>query len=312
MNTFLNGLKNELLLAGFSKKETDEIITDYQDMIDQAVRQGLKESEIESTFGSMKQIVLEIKTDQKPKDANDIGKEVQTFHVEDIDNIDIDLVNEDIRMATHEETYIKLSYDGVYDSNHVLIETQQKTLTIKNKKKYQGFKKNKQQKLSFYLYIPSKMRLNQVAVGSINGEIAVLDIQSNQLKAYSVNGLTKLSHNETIQIKYDGVNGKTWIQNNFTDHINAKTVSGKLDIEDNDINDTLSITNISAPISINNSMPLNLKINTVSGHIDAKECYPETLSVNSVSGHVNIKNQDKTKNINIESKRSISGKINIM
>ena len=312
MNTFLNALKNELLLAGFSKKETDEIVADYHDMIDQALRQGLKESEIESTFGSVKHIVSEIKIDQKPKDAHDIGKEVQTFDVEDIDNIDIDLVNEDIRIATHEESYMKLSYDGVYDSNHVLIEVQQKTLTIKNKKKYQGFKKNKQQTLSFYLYVPLKMRFNQVAVGSINGEITVIQTQSNQLKAYSVNGLTKIAHNESLQIKYDGVNGKTWIQHNFTDHINAKTVSGKIELEDNDINETLNITNISAPIIIKNSMPQSLKINTVSGHIDATECYPETLSVNTISGHVNIKNQDKTKIINIESKRSISGKINIL
>jgi len=43
MNTFLNALKNELLVSGFSSKEVEEILKDYEEMISQAMRQGLSE-----------------------------------------------------------------------------------------------------------------------------------------------------------------------------------------------------------------------------------------------------------------------------
>lgn len=308
MNTFLNALKNELLRSGFSSKEVEEILKDYEEMISQAMRQGLSELSIEDTFGTVKQIVGEIKSDHHPKQLEDIGEEVQSYNIDEIKDIDIDLVNEDIKLSTHDESYFKLTYDGILDKNRILIEVQNQTLTIKNRKKYHGFKKERN-KLSFYLYVPKQVRLNTVAVGSINGEILVSNITGNQLKAYSVNGLTKLAENEFLEIKFDGVNAKTWIQKNFSDTLNAKTVSGKLEIENNDVNEKMSITTVSAHVNLTETMPQELKINTVSGHIESKECYPEKLSLNTISGNVQFSNKDKTKHILIANKNSISGKI---
>ena len=308
MKTFLNALKNELLLSGFASREVEDILKDYEDMIAQAIRQGLSEDAIEDTFGTVKQIVLEIKSDHHSKHVEDIGEEVQSYNIDEIKDIDIDLVNEDIKLSTHDESYFKLTYDGILDKNRILIEVQNQTLTIKNRKKYHGFKKERN-KLSFYLYVPKQVRLNTVAVGSINGEILVSNITGNQLKAYSVNGLTKLAENEFLEIKFDGVNAKTWIQKNFSDTLNAKTVSGKLEIENNDVNEKMSITTVSAHVNLTETMPQELKINTVSGHIESKECYPEKLSLNTISGNVKFSNKDKTKHILIANKNSISGKI---
>lgn len=308
MNTFLNALRNELLVSGFSSKEVEEILKDYEEMISQAMRQGLSEHSIEDTFGTVKQIVDEIKSDHHPKQLEDIGEEVQSYNIDEIKDIDIDLVNEDIKLSTHDESYFKLTYDGILDKNRILIEVQNQTLSIKNRKKYHGFKKERN-KLSFYLYVPKQVRLNTVAVGSINGEIVVSNITGNQLKTYSVNGLTKLAENEFLEIKFDGVNAKTWIQKNFSDTLNAKTVSGKLEIEHNDVNEKMSITTVSAHVNLTETMPQELKINTVSGHIESKECYPEKLSLNTISGNVKFSNKDKTKQILIANKNSISGKI---
>jgi len=308
MKTFLNALKNELLLSGFASREVDDILKDYEEMISQAIRQGLSENAIEDTFGTVKQIVLEIKSDHQPKHLEDIGEEVQTFNLDEIKDIDIDLVNEDIKLLTHQENYFKLTYDGILDKNHILIEVENQTLVIKNKKKYHGLKKERN-KLSFYIYVPKLVRLNQVAVGSINGEIAILNITGNQLKAYSVNGLTKLSENEFLEIKFDGVNSKTWIQKNFSDVLNAKTVSGKLIIEENDINETLNISTVSAHVQLLQTMPQQLKVNTVNGHVTCLEVYPDQTSLNTVSGNITFENKDKTKTIQIDHKRSITGKI---
>lgn len=308
MKTFLNALKNELLLSGFASREVDDILKDYEEMISQALRQGLSEDAIEDTFGTVNKIVLEIKSDHQPKDLDDIGEEVQTFNFDEIKDIDIDLVNEDIKLLTHQENYFKLNYDGILDKNHILIEVDNQTLVIKNKKKYHGLKKERN-KVSFYIYVPEQVRLNQVAVGSINGEIAVLNITGNQLKAYSVNGLTKLSDNEFLEIKFDGVNAKTWIQKNFSDALNAKTVSGKLTIEENDTNETLNISTVSAHVQLSQTMPQQLKVNTVSGHITCLEVYPDKTSLNTVSGNITFENKDKTKIIQIDHKRSITGKI---
>lgn len=308
MKTFLNALKNELLLSGFSSREVEDILKDYEEMISQAIRQGLSEQSIEDTFGTAKQIVLEIKSDHQPKHVEDIGAEVQTFNFDEIKDIDIDLVNEDIKVSTHQESYFKLTYDGILDKNQILIDVVNQTLIIKNKKKYHGLKKERN-KLSFYIYVPKQVRLNQVAVGSINGEIAVLNITGNQLKAYSVNGLTKLAENEFLEMKFDGVNAKTWIQKNFSDHLNAKTVSGKLIIQANDINEALNISTVSAQVEVNETMPQQLKVNTVSGHITCLEVYPDHISLNTVSGNITFENKDKTKTIQIDHKRSISGKV---
>lgn len=308
MNTFLSALKNELLLSGFAAREVEDILKDYEEMIAQALRQGLSEKAIEDTFGTVKQIVLEIKSDLLPKHPEDIGEEIQTFNIEEIKDIDVDLVNEDIRITTHQENYFKLTYDGILDKNHILIELNNQTLVIKNKKKYQGLKKERN-KVSFYMYVPAKVRLNQVAVGSINGEIAILNSTGNQLKVYSVNSVTKLSENEYLEIKFDGVNAKTWIQKNFSDTLNVKTVSGKVQMDENDTNEILSITTVSAPFFISNTMTKTFKVNTVSGHIECNEVYPDSLSFNTISGNLKFTNKDKTKKIHIESNRSISGKV---
>jgi hypothetical protein len=152
MKTFLNALKNELLLSGFASREVDDILKDYEEMISQAIRQGLSENAIEDTFGTVKQIVLEIKSDHQPKHLEDIGEEVQTFNLDEIKDIDIDLVNEDIKLLTHQENYFKLTYDGILDKNHILIEVDNQTLVIKNKKKYHGLKKERN-KLSLYIFV---------------------------------------------------------------------------------------------------------------------------------------------------------------
>jgi hypothetical protein len=308
MKTFLNALKNELLLTGFKSREVEDILNDYEEMISQAIRQGLSEDAIEDTFGTVKQIVLEIKSDHQPKHLEDIGEEVHTYNIDEIKDIDIDLVNEDIKLLTHQESYFKITYDGILDKNHILVDVINQTLTIKNKKKYHGLKKERN-KVSFYIYIPKQVRLNQVAVGSINGEISVLNITGNQLKAYSVNGLTKLAENEFLELKFDGVNSKTWIQKNFSDVLNTKTVSGKLTIEENDTNETLSISTVSAHVQLSQTMPQQLKVNTVSGHITCVEVYPDQTSLNTVSGNITFENKDKTKIIQIDHKRSITGKI---
>lgn len=308
MQTFLNALKNKLLLAGFTQNEIDAIVLDYQEMIDQAIKQGLNEEDIEDTFGSVDQIVAEIKQNSTTKAVEDIGQLINRYDKRLIQNIDIDLVNEDVKVMTHEEAYFKLTYDGILDHNFVTIDVSNETLVIKNNKKYQGLKKDRH-KLSFYLYIPKDVRLNQVAVGSINGELNLQQISGNQLKVYNVNGLSKLSQNEFLEIKFDGVNAKCFIQHNFSDVLNAKTVSGNLEINENDTTETLSVTTVSAKIDIQHTMTQHLKVNTVSGHIQCNEVYPEKLYFNSISGNISFTNNDRSKEIKIENKRSISGKV---
>lgn len=308
MQTFLNALKNKLLLSGFNQNEVDAIVVDYQEMIDQAIKQGLKEEAIEDTFGSVEQIVIEIKQNSTTKAVEDIGQLISRYDKKLIQNIDVDLVNEDVKVMTHEEAYFKLTYDGILDHNFVSVNVSNETLVIKNNKKYQGLKKERH-KLSFYLYIPKDVRLNQVAVGSINGELNLQQINGNQLKVYNVNGLSKLSHNEFLDIKFDGVNAKCFIKNNFSDTLNAKTVSGNLEINENDTTETLSVTTVSAKIDIQNTMIQHLKVNTVSGHIYCKEVYPEKLNFNTISGNIIFDNNDKTKELMIDNKRSISGKV---
>ena len=308
MQTFLNALKNKLLLSGFTQNEVDAIVVDYQEMIDQAIKQGLKEEAIEDTFGSVEQIVIEIKQNSTKKAVEDIGQLISRYDKKLIQNIDVDLVNEDVKVMTHEEAYFKLTYDGILDHNFVSVNVFNETLVIKNNKKYQGLKKERH-KLSFYLYIPKDVRLNQVAVGSINGELNLQQITGNQLKVYNVNGLSKLSHNEFLDIKFDGVNAKCFIVNNFSDALNAKTVSGNLEINENDTTETLSVTTVSAKIDIQHTMIQHLKVNTVSGHIHCKEVYPEKLNFNTISGNIIFDNNDKTKELIIDNKRSISGKV---
>lgn len=308
MQTFLTALKNKLLLAGFTQNEVNAIIVDYQEMIDQAIKQGLKEEAIEDTFGSVEQIVAEIKQNSTTKAFEDIGQLINRYDKKLIQNIDIDLVNEDVKVMTHEESYFKLTYDGIFDHNFVSVEVSNETLIIKNNKKYQGLKKDRH-KLSFYLYVPKDVRLNQVAVGSINGELNLQQISGNQLKVYNVNGLSKLYNNEFLEIKFDGVNATCFINNNFSDVLNAKTVSGNLELIENDTTETLSVTTVSAKINIQHTMIQHLKVNTVSGHIQCNEVYPEKLYFHSISGHITFENNDTSKEIKIENKRTMSGKV---
>ena len=50
---------------------------------------------------------------------------------------------------------------------------------------------------------------------------------------------------------------------------------------------------------------------TVSGDLDGKNFYVKEISLKSVSGDVNIVNDDKTREIKVKNKKTLSGDINI-
>lgn len=316
MKKFLTELEQELRNRGIKDSEIAEIISDHEEMIQEALSEGLEESKIEEKFGSPAKIALELSETQKFETQNVQDSNDYTLHksfpvLESSICVEIRFVEEDFHLEKSNSDSIEIYYKGKGKIEDYEISFDNGTLKINAPKlKKRLFVSFTNSSLEFLVKIPETLieRMNLVSVSS---DITVDSITTQNFELHNTNGDVEFTNLDTSEFKLNTVNGDVSMTNLNANDLRFTSVNGEVSFENITVVNNVLINTVSGDFKIHKMECKECHFQSVSGDISAKEFYPNQISLKSVSGDVDIVNSDKTRNIQITNKKSVSGQINI-
>jgi len=323
MKKFIEDLKQELNKLKISEHEINEILSDHEEMIEEAKRDGLNEEELNIKFGEPKKVARELYQDLLKTQGNDnIGtKETdykgfelyKTFPIlDDVEEINIVLVNEDIVYIPSEQESIEVYAKNLRKEENYNIEYEEGKFTLErlhSKKMIQLFKNSSH--TEFIVKVPL-IELKQFNITVISGDFEVNGVTTLECKIKSTSGDGELHNilvNETLSI--NTVSGDMELVKVSANNMEIALVSGDAEIEETQITNELHINTVSGDADIKNSSADLINFRSVSGDFEGKEVYANRVQVKTVSGDFDIENSEKDHEIIVVSKKTVSGDVTI-
>jgi len=312
---FLEELEKELTNKGIKKTEIEEIIHDHEEMIDEAIKSGLTEEEIEKKFGSPKHVADELgnftqNEDEKDTDINAFNL-FKTFAVDKEYSVDIHLIDEDFELSGDDSNEIKVYYKGRIDLSKYQITFENDLFTIKEPKMgFNLFGNRRSTQASILIKVPYKM-IPLCSISGINADAIISRIKADTFRIKTTNGDVSLSDVTCKLFKTDTVNGDMQIRRLSSETIQFVTISGDVTMDRIECENNFSVNSVSGDMHINDMKSGDCEFHTVSGDVEAVNFYPASITLKSVSGDLDIRNEDMSRQIEIKSKKSVSGDIKI-
>jgi DUF4097 and DUF4098 domain-containing protein YvlB len=88
-------------------------------------------------------------------------------------------------------------------------------------------------------------------------------------------------------------------------------VNGDIEIEKAQVKGNMQFNSVSGDVELKEVECDTASFKTVSGDVEGKNFYVNELSLKSISGDVNIDNDDKSREIIVKSKKTLSGDVKI-
>lgn len=313
MKTFLENLENALKKQNLSDQEIKEIIEDHDQMIKEAMDDGLKVEDLRTKFGDPESLAQALAEDKSPQEESDIGENPShTYKNDQVQGLIIRLLDEDLSVNVSEGSDYKVQTVGG-DKNKYKIYLSNKQLFIERKTetaiKLKIFRPS--ESCDFKITVPKDHDLKNIKIQSKSSDILIKDIKSKHLKIDSMSGdmdLDKISIN-AFQLKT--LSGDVQIKQSSLDTLDISLVSGDVQMTDLKVKGNINLNTVSGDILFKNSSCQLLGYNAVSGDLTGKEFYPESMSVRTVSGDIKFNNSQEDKKIKIISSTSLSGDIRI-
>jgi DUF4097 and DUF4098 domain-containing protein YvlB len=321
MKKFLEDLKKELKRNNISEEEIDEILEDHEEMIEEAIKEGLSEEELATKFGDPEKVAEEISNEKEQesekidkKENNKTPKNNWKFEVEkDKFDINISLVDEDINVikSNNNELIIKYSgkgkvrdYNVEYKNGSLLVERVKSiTKMLSFGRSYSG---------SFEILVPANKKVGYFKLKEVSGDVNIEQIDMEDLSLKTTSGDGELKQINTNDLKIETVSGDFSLNHLNADDCFISLVSGDFNAKDFYVKENIIVNSVSGDVKIENSDCKDLDFRTVSGDMNGIEFYPQSVGLKSVSGDVSIKNSDSGKNIQVRSKKTVSGDITIL
>lgn len=316
MKKFLEELEKELQSKGLSKEDITEILSDHQEMIDEALAEGLSEEEIETKFGNPSKIADDLSDLAKLETKNTVNANEYTLYksfpvLEKEMNIDIHFVNEDFHLEKSESNDIEVYYKGKGKLEDYEFGFDGQTFYAKSKKQIKSiFFSFRHNEFEFLIKVPTTSVL-LTSLHSVSSDITVDDLKCDSFVLKSTNGDLVFTNVKTKSFKFDNVNGDLHITNFESNDLRLSNVNGDVRFDNVEISGDAVFNTVSGDFSIDTMKCRECHFQTVSGDMSAKDFYPDAIRLQSVSGDISIRNEDKSKTIRIISQKSLSGDIRI-
>ncbi len=316
MKKFLEDLKKELMNKNISDEEIEDILKDHEELINEALEDGLPESDLISRFGTPKSIADEI-DDDLPKDereskSNDNNEETTfVFETKNDDvKVQLKLTSEDIYIKPSKDDLIHVLIDGDNQKDIIHVSFENDTLDISkqllNTKKFMDDLSNR----DVYIELPSKTKVSSLMIKTVSSDIEIKEVNPQHLNLNAISGDIKINQLIAESIQMHIVSGDVEFLNIYSEKLHTSQVSGDLEVNHSKIEFEFESQTVSGDIEINEVSCEMFNLDSVSGDVEASEFYPNTVRFKSVSGDLDIKNKTK-KEIKILSKKTVSGDINI-
>lgn len=311
---YIDDLRNELKQRHVKPEIIQDILSDYEELIQEAMNDGLTESELHSKFGNPVKVASELATSSNTSETIDIpsGEPWKTFVLSKSDiSLDIKLINEDFVIHPTDQHELMIFSKG--KNKHLADYTcklENGVLTFHSPKhagpSFFGFHSDS---LAFELYIPQSVLLVQGKVTSVNGDGIIKGIDASQLELNSTNGDLNIEKGTFGRLKYNTVNGDISLKQLEVATLIGSAVSGDAVIQETTIKD-FYLNTVSGDTKVSHSTADEAELSTVSGDFEGIEFYPKRLSIKSVSGDIDIQNQQQ-ETIEVVRKSTVSGTISI-
>lgn len=307
---FIEDLKKELSKTNLNASEIEEILSDFSEMVAEAMESGLVESDLENKFGSPEKIANELASEYQPNTNNEKRNEFE-FLPKDRFNVLIELINEDVEIESTDIETIQIEAIRVRRLKEFEIKFENNTLSLIRPKKqisefFNFFKNSK-----FIIKLPQKYSIKDFNFANINGDGEVKNLNVDNTKFKVTNGDFEFQNNKFKNLEMDTINGDINMKNITSDQFKVSLVSGDMSLNDINIENDFNVNSVSGDIEVNNVKCKQALVRLVSGDFEAEEFYPHELTIRTVSGDVDITNKDKDKKIEVIRKSAVSGDINI-
>ena len=149
--------------------------------------------------------------------------------------------------------------------------------------------------------------------GFINyeGNIEVNGITALKFKLKSTSGDVEATNLDLGETKFATISGDMEITNLKAKSFDMSLISGDSNIKKAVIEEDMYFNSVSGDVQLFEVECKKATLKTVSGDLNGNEFYPAEVTLKSVSGDMNITNRDALKDVNIISKKTVSGEINI-
>jgi DUF4097 and DUF4098 domain-containing protein YvlB len=316
MRKYIENLKKELEKMNLTENEITEIISDYEEMIEAALTEGLEEDELESKFGHPKKVAEELQTNitqvEDEQQTEEGYKKYLTFNVNtDTLKIHSHLVNETIHFEVTDGKDIVIEYRGSNKIDTVKATYQNNELSIKSPRKDNFlFFLNKNKDLEMNVKIPASLKLLSFAHTGVNASVNIKGLNFDKFTLSTTNGDIKIKNASLGETKWHTVNGDIELKNVKMDSLKSSQVSGDITMHHIELNQSFRADTVSGNIDVYEMTCQTFDFGTVSGDFKGIEFYPQEVLLKSVSGDMKIKNKEE-RPITIIKESSISGKIKI-
>ena len=316
MKKYLKDLKNALLKQKISNFQIAEIMKDHEDMIKDALSEGLKEEELVSRFGEPEDIARSLAEDvmedmkEKLNDEKPIESSYKFESETDAFKVNIELSSETIYIKSSDDQFIHVDVEGDQSVDPMKVTYDDQTLNVQ--KEQVGISQTisyKDDKV-IYISLPVSKTISSIMVKLISGDFEIKDLSCGHLGIRLISGDITIKSLIADSIKLNTVSGDSTLSKVVTDKLHVSQVSGDLEIDDLKAELELELHTVSGDIEIEDVSCDLFDLDSVSGDVEAKEFYPKTVRFKSVSGDLDIDNKSK-REIKIISKKTLTGDINI-
>lgn len=315
MTKYIEDLKRELNKQHLREQDINDIIQDHEEMIQNAINEGLSEEEMLKRFGNPKDLAEEL--------ASFSSKEVEPLIIpndfrlwkkfsltEGELSMKISLVDEDVKMVLSKNNELSVYYSGKEDiSNyHCSLDNISFILEAPKAKGFL-FSKPSHQNINFIIEIPANQLISSLNLSAVSSDIHLNYLKTKILVVSATSGDVLIENGQFGETKWNIVSGDITSRDNLFENLFSSQVSGDLVFNKTNVSKLLKLNTVSGDIMIDDVHCDECYLQTVSGDLNGKEFYPNSISLKSVSGDMTIKNNQHT-DISVK-KSSVSGEINI-
>lgn len=327
MNKFLKDLERELIKLKVNAKEIVEILADHIEMMEAAKQEGLNEDEISDKFGDPVKVASELHEDTKGNSFDFDLEEVESIAEFDTDDynfvkafssvpngldIDISFVSDDFILSDYDGEDIKVFEKGVKDIEdyEILLEDNLFVLKRKNTKRF-AISFNFGNSTDFLVLVPKGLKVGDFKYHSVSGDIVINSLSATKTRFKGTSSDIELSNVDLGEASINLVNGDIEICGLKAQFLEVSLVNGDIEIEKAKIKENISFNSVSGDVELRDVECDTAAFKTVSGDVEGVNFYVNEIKYKSVSGDLEIQNEDKSRKINVISKKTLSGDINI-
>lgn len=315
MMRFLEDLKSELLKRKMNQNDIEDIIKDHEEMIQEALREGLSEEDIVSRFGDPKTLAKELASECPKEEERVIHEDYTLWKSLSLTrkemNILINLVSEDLIVQSSEDDQAHLFYKGEGDiDNYVFMISGDELKLEAPKSRGLIFMRSMKDDLDFILELPKDVKINEWKHQSESSDVQFNVLEAQNFKLSTTSGDIEIMCGSVKNMKLNTVSGDLQLSNLNVDDIDLSMVSGDVSINQSVIKGRFYSNTVSGDLNFEDTVAQQTEFRAVSGDVEGKEFYPKTVTFKSVSGDFIIRNKEKT-NITSLSSSSLSGEVSI-